>query len=407
MRSLRRSFRSWWKPPRKTSEREEERRVTFLELFYDLVYVVIIAELAHALSGHIDLAGIGSFAFLFVIVWWAWFNGTMYHDLHGQNDIRTRVFTFLQMFTVGAMAVFAHNAMGERSVGFALSYASFQTILTYLWWRTGVHDPNHRPLSRPYSLTFLILTLLFVASVLIPAPWRFYLWGVALFISLLLPVITFNLGRKNPQVRAEIERTSSISPSAVERFGLFTIIVLGEVIVGVVQGVARHHHLSWLVAGTAALGMLIAIGIWWVYFDFVSSHLPVYKPATLYGWMYVHLLMTMSIAAVGAAVLNVVEHAGDILPAEVRWMLVVAIAIALISIALLMRTIQISKDYTRIHRMAGMVTFFAGILIVPLGFFRLDIVPLLGLLILLMLAPVISGFWVWLKLFGKAENGIS
>ena len=138
------------------------------------MYVVLIAELAHALSGHTDLAG---YAFLFVVVWWAWLNGTLYHDLHGNNDIRTRVFTFLQMFSVASMAVFAHSALGEGSAGFALSYAAFQLILTYLWWRTGVHDPDHRPLSQPYVLAFLDTTLLFVVSVFVAAPWRFYLWG--------------------------------------------------------------------------------------------------------------------------------------------------------------------------------------------------------------------------------------
>jgi low temperature requirement protein LtrA len=78
----------------------------------------------------------------------------------------------------------------------------------------------------------------------------------------------------NPQAQVEIDIVSAVSPSLVERFGLFTIIVLGVVIVGVVGGVSEHHHLSWLVGGTAALGTLIAIGLWWVYFDFVSHHLP-------------------------------------------------------------------------------------------------------------------------------------
>jgi low temperature requirement protein LtrA len=196
MRSLIRNFPNWWRPSKRTIDREEERRVTFLELFYDLVYVVIIAELAHALSGHVNPGGIGGFA-------------------------------FLQMFTVAAMAVFAHDAMGESARGFALSYASFQMILTYLWWRTGVHDPNHRPLTRPYSPIFLFLTLLVVASAFIHGPRRFYLYGAAVFISLLLPLITLIFGRRNPQVQAELERSISVSPSAVERFGLFTITVLG------------------------------------------------------------------------------------------------------------------------------------------------------------------------------------
>src|SRR6185503_6312885 len=182
-------FRRWWQTPRPVSNRHEERRVTFLELFYDLVYVVIIAELSHTLAEDITLIGIGSFVFLFVIIWWAWFNGAIYHDLHGNNDIRTRVFTFLQMLTVAAMAVFAHNAMGEGSTGFALAYAAFHFILTWLWWRTGLYDLNHRPLSQPYSSTFLITSVLFILSIFLLPPWRFMLWAVALLIDLALLIL--------------------------------------------------------------------------------------------------------------------------------------------------------------------------------------------------------------------------
>jgi low temperature requirement protein LtrA len=302
------------------------------------------------------------------------------------------------------MAVFAHSALGEGSVGFALSFAAYQLILTYLWWRTGVYDPNHRPLSQPYSLAFLISTLLFIASVFVPAPWRFYLWGVALLISLLIPLYTFTQGKNNPDVQAQIDIASSVSPSAVERFGLLTIIVLGEVIVGVVGGVAGHHHLSWLVGGTAALGMLIAIGLWWVYFDFVSHHKPMTGPAATFGWMYLHLSMTTGIVATGAAVLNVVEHAGESLPPEVRWLLVGAIAVALISTAVLMRSIQIPAEHRQIYRRGGIVTFISGVIILLLGFSGLNTIPLLVLLILLLLTPVIYGVTVWIRVLGQEEE---
>lgn len=398
MTSLRAGVRRWWQPPKNIRDREAERRVTFLELFYDLVYVVLISQLSHSLAEHVDLAGIGGYLFLFVTVWIAWVNGTMYHDLHGNNDIRTRIFTFLQMFTVAAMAVFAHNALGEGSVGFALSFAAYQLVLTWLWWRTGVYDSNHRPLSQPYSLAFLISTLLFIASVFVPVPWRFYLWGVALFLSLLIPLIIRTRGRNNPNVQAQLDIANSLSPSAVERFGLLTIIVLGEVIVGVVNGLAGHHHLTWLVGITAALGMLIAIGLWWVYFDFVSQHMPIDTPSKTLGWMYLHVPMTIGIAATGAAVLNVVEHAGEPLSLEVRWLLVGAIGLALISIALLMRSIQIPKEYQQLYRWGGIVTLVLGIIILLLGFSGLEIIPLLVLLILLLLTPVIYGVTVWVKL---------
>jgi low temperature requirement protein LtrA len=106
------------------------------------VYVVIVAE-HHALAG--ISVYIGIFVFLFTIVWWAWFNGAIYHDTHGNNDIRTRVFTFLQMITVAAMAVFAHNATGEGSVGFALHAASL--ILPGCGG-----DRRHDPIIVPFSL---------------------------------------------------------------------------------------------------------------------------------------------------------------------------------------------------------------------------------------------------------------
>lgn len=397
MTELRRTFRQWWQIPRRVSDRPEERTVSFLELFYDLVYVVLIAQIAHALAGHVDLAGFGQFMFLFIIVWWAWLNGTLYHDLHGNNDIRTRVFTFLQMFGVASMAVFAHDATGEGGPGFALSYAFFLFILMFLWWRSGVHDPLHRPASQPYVFGFLIATLLFIVSAFVPAPLRFYLWGIAVLLSLLMPFMVIFLGRSNPQLQEELARSNSLTPSAVERFGLFTIIVLGEVIVGVVNGLAEHHHLDGTVLITAALGMLIAISLWWVYFDFVSHHLPIEGVRTTYAWVYLHLPLTASITAVGASVLNVVEHSGEHLPAEVRGLLVGAIAVALISIALLMRTIHLPPSHHEIVQTGERVTFVVAIIIALLGLSNLETIPLLVVLVLLMLAPVFSGFKAWIK----------
>ena len=397
MNSIYRNFRRWWQPPRNIAEREAHRQVTFLELFYDLVYVVLIAELTHALAEHIDLEHLANFAFLFVLVWWAWLNGTTYHDIHGNNDIRTRVFTFLQMFSVAAMAVFAHNALGDGSIGFALSYATFQLILTYLWWRTGVHDPNHRPLSQPYTFAFLINTALFFISVFVPAPLRFYLWGLATLIALCLPLVIFRLGGNNPQVQTQIDLSTTATPSLVERFGLFTIIVLGEVIVGVVQGVAGHHDLSLIVGGIAALGMVIAIGQWWLYFDFISHRIPKPGVKLLLIWMYTHLPLTIGIATTGAAILNVVENVGEALPIEVRWLLVATISVSLASIAILIFTVQVQPNEGRTHRIGQIAMVVSAILIAALGLTGLEPIQLLIAIVLLMITPLLVGFLSWVR----------
>ncbi len=392
-----RNFRKWWQRPRAASERAEHRQVSFLELFYDLVYVVLIAELTHALAHHIDLRHIAEFSFLFIITWWAWINGTAYHDLHGNNDIRTRVFTFLQMFTVAAMAVFAHDALGETSAAFAAAYAGFQLILTYLWWRTGVHDPGHQPLSRPYSLAFLITTLLFAASVFVEPPERFTLWIVATVISVALPLFLLRLRRRNPAVQAQLESSITMTASMVERFGLFTIIVLGEVIVGVVHGVAGYPDIHWRLSGISALGMAIAFGTWWLYFDFVSHRIPRRGTMWVYVWTYAHLPVTAGIAMVGAAMVNVIAHATEPLPVEVRWLLVGSIGMVLIGIALMIQTLPPRANAAQAHRMGIIVIVCVAVVIVALGFSTLETIPLLGVIAVLLLVPIALALVHWIK----------
>ena len=114
--------------------------------------------------------------------------------------------------------------------------------------------------------------------------------------------------KKRPEVQAQIDLAYTSSLSAVERFGLLTIIVLGEVIVSVVRGVSEHSQLSWLVGITAVLGMLVAIGLWWVYFDTISQHQPINTQSKTLSWMYLHLPLTAGIVATGAAVFNAIEE---------------------------------------------------------------------------------------------------
>jgi low temperature requirement protein LtrA len=291
-----------------------------------------------------------------------------------------------------------HRLVGQGSSGFALSYASFQFTLTILWWRTGVHDPDHRPLSRPYSFIFLLNTLMFAASAFVPPAWRFSIWGFVLLLSLLLPIyMFFCLGKRNAQARQQIKITSAVRPSLVERFGLFTIIVLGEVIVSIVGGVVRHHHLTWNLGGTALLGTVIAIGIWWLYFDFISHRIPQGGLIKISSWYYLHLPVTIGIASVGASVLNVLAHTGDPLPSEVRWLLVASLSVVLIGIALLTRTVQSPRENQRSFYFGSTIMLISGILISGLGFLKLSVIHILTLLILLLLAPIFFGFLAWVK----------
>jgi low temperature requirement protein LtrA len=391
------NFRIWWQVPRKYSIQEEERRVTFLELFYDLVYVVIIAELAHSLSTHINIEGFLQYAFLFLMVWWAWSNGATYHDLHGNNDIRTRVMTFLQMMTAGTMAVFAHDALGEGSVGFAISYTIYLLIMSYLWWRTGVHEKEHRPLSTPFLTGYLLAALLTLGSVFIEPPMRFYIWGFNLFIILLLPAFVMIASQKNLAMKVQFDRSTTVSKSMMERFGLLTIIVLGEVIVGVVQGVAGQAHFSIMTGITGGLGMLIAIGIWWLYFDLVSSYPPRKGYLTEALWIYLHLPLYIFIAAAGAAVLNLVNASGVSMPVNAKILLSASISISLLSIYFIHKTIQIPDQQQKIHKIPERAIFTSAFLVLIPCFFEINSILFLSLSILIILTPVFFGVRLWVK----------
>ncbi|MDZ4770544.1 MAG: low temperature requirement protein A [Chloroflexota bacterium] len=397
MSILLRNFRSWWQPPRNIMDRPDHRQVTFLELFYDLVYVVIIAELTHSLANHVDLEHLLQFSFLFVIVWWAWLNGTFYYELHGNDDIRTRVFTFAQMLCVMSMAVFAHDAIGSTSIGFAISLGAFQLILTYMWWRTGVHDPDHNPISVPYTYAYLTVTTLFFASIFVEPPIRWYLWAFATLIAILMPLLVFVLGRNNPVAQKHLEIASRASHSLVERFGLFTIIVIGEVIVNVVQGIAGQEQLTWGVGAIAVLSMVVAFAIWWLYFDTVSHRLPRQQFWSAL-WMYTHLPVTGGIAMIGAANLNVVEHVGETLPLEVRWLLVFSIITVLLGIAFLIHTLHPDEHFEPAYRNTQRAIIIVSVIISIFGFTTIAAVPLLACVVALLFIPIVVGLLNWSRI---------
>jgi low temperature requirement protein LtrA len=397
---MKNSFRLWWQKPRSAAE-QLDRQVSFLELFYDLVYVALIAQIAHDFAHHMNPVGLRNFIALFIIVWWAWINGTLYHELHGNNDIRTRVFTFLQMFAVVAMAIFAHDAVGKNFDGFAISYAFFQLILIYLWWRTGVHDPNHRDLSIPYVIIFLINTALFAGSVFVESDLRYWMWLMAMGLSIILPLSGILISNKNETARAQMQEVMDISPSLVERFGLFSIIVLGEIVVAVVAGTSSVKvdlHIGII----ALLGTLTGIGLWWLYFDLVSHRKPKKGYWKFALWYYIHLPLTGGIVTVGASLISIIEHSGAYIPFNTHNTFITGVSLTMICIALVMKAVEAHREFQNYFKYGPLLIIaLAGLLYLTL-LFDFDVIILLIITVSTLLIPVFIGFISWLKLKKKS-----
>jgi hypothetical protein len=140
-------LRRWFlRPPRPHGEVIEDRTVSFLELFYDLVYVVLVGQIAHTLAEDVSWSGVVDFAVVFGLIWIGWFNGTQFHELHGREDGRNRSFIFLQMGILTVLAVFTGHAASTDGEPFALTYAILLAVLAWQWasvYRTDA--PEYRP----------------------------------------------------------------------------------------------------------------------------------------------------------------------------------------------------------------------------------------------------------------------
>ncbi len=320
---------------------EEHRHATWLELFYDLVYVVAVSQIAHYLYEDTSLKGFLGFVFLFVPVWWAWIGTTFYANRFDSDDIKHRLLTGLQMLAVAALAVNIHHGLGETSPGFAIAYAvtRFTLVLEYL--RVIKHIPQARGLAKYYCVGFSIAAVLWLISAFVPIPIRFVLWVLGLAVDFIT-----GISAKRFQV-ALLPHPEHLP----ERFGLFTIIVLGEAIIAVVNGVSEQQ---WDVQSAicAVFGFVIAFSLWWVYFENVSGSILSAnvdrKVGLIQVWLYGHLPLVIGLATTGVGVEKVImSDVSKALPTPHRWLICGGVALCLLSLSILHRTGMIFRCKVR------------------------------------------------------------
>jgi low temperature requirement protein LtrA len=334
-------LRHWFlRPPRPHGELIEDRTVGFLELFYDLVYVVLIAQVAHTLAEDVSWSGVLDFAVVFGLIWIGWFNGTQFHELHGREDGRNRSFIFLQMGILTVLAVFAGHAASSDGEEFALTYAVLLAVLVWQWASVYRADaPEYRPGAFRYLAGLVVSIGAVLASSGMEDTTRLVVWAAVVVGSIAL-VVVYILRTSDDSLG--IRATDSM----VERYGLFIIIVLGEVVVGVVDGLLAVEELDFRTVATGVLGLSIAFGFWWTYFDYVGRRLPRQDGGSLVLWLYSQLPIALAVAAAGAGMVSLIEHAADArTPEPSSWLLAGSVAALLIALVV---TIVALADYRRL-----------------------------------------------------------
>lgn len=231
-------------------------RVHWMELFFDLIFVALVGQLAHQLSHEPTWGALALFFALFASVWWSWVNLTFAVNVMPELTRRTLAIVMLiSMFAVGAIAVAAPEATGDRAWLFAAGNAVLRLVLLALWVRRSWWSGTA---SRVRVFVYNGVTaLLWLVSVWLPAPASFVLWGVAIVLEVGLLVGSMSSWSGGALERLNVEHLS-------ERFGLLVIIVLGESVLSVVTAL----DLAWTVASgiTAFLSLLIASLLAWSFF---------------------------------------------------------------------------------------------------------------------------------------------
>jgi low temperature requirement protein LtrA len=303
---------------------EELRHATWLELFFDLVFVVAIAQLSNALAAHTTLEGFLIFCGLFVPVWWAWVGYTFYADRFDTDDVVHRLLMLGGMFAVAALASVIPSAANGSTAAFAVAYVAVRAFVIVLNARAWLQLPAARPLLNAYIPAFTIAALLMLVSTAVEPPWRYWIWAVALAIDVGTPLAS----------RSRIALVPIHTSHIPERIGLFTIIVLGETVLAVVIGTGA---VNWTIESglVAALGFALGASLWWLYFDYLDAEMLLGRSIWAgQAYLYSHLPLMAGMIALGVGVKDAIKETAEAeLADNTRWILCGGIALAFAALA--------------------------------------------------------------------------
>ncbi|MFF9914382.1 low temperature requirement protein A [Streptomyces sp. NPDC013457] len=288
------------------SRAEAHRAATPLELFFDLCFVVAVAqagaELVHAVAEHHAAEGVGHYAMVFFAIWWAWMNFTWFASAYDNDDVLYRVATFVQIAGVLILAAGISRVFEDDFLVTVLGYAVMRLALSFQWLRAAHHatDAAERTMCRRYAAGVILCQIGWTALLWAPESARTWIFVVMIVAELAVPAIA-----------EKDTHTQWHAHHIAERYGLFTIIVLGETVaaatVAVKTGVSEYDALDELLP-IAAGGLLIVYAAWWIYFA-APAHVRLRSNRQGFLWGYGHYLIFASAAAIGAGIEIAVEQA--------------------------------------------------------------------------------------------------
>jgi len=273
----------------------EEEGSTWLQLFFDLVYVAILVELGNRLAGDLTLEGVIEFALLFIPIWWSWLEFVDYGRRYPIDDIGQRILTVLYMAIMLLLAFEIHNLTGAGTITFLFTYGLSKFVLATMYARAWTHYPSYRHLASHRIMGYTLAGLLWIAAAFI-APSSMWMWVLPIALGMLLPLLIHLSHRISG--RSNLPGPPIKHLFTLHRFGELTIIVLGEFFIKLVASSAGRE----LTAVNYFIGaglLAISVSLWWLYFDHMEHASLAKAGSRTQTWMYAHYPFMAAITAYG------------------------------------------------------------------------------------------------------------
>jgi low temperature requirement protein LtrA len=223
------------------------RKASWFELFFDLAFVTAVAQLTGALASHYDAAGFARFAFQLLALWWTWLGHTFHSTRFDEDRPDQHRLGMVQIAAVVVIGYGAGDAFGARGAAFALGVAALKGLLMWAYLREWSARPAARGLIRVYGSIYAVQALAWAASAALDGEARWALWGAALLLDMVSPALVAPHTHGYPPHPEHLP----------ERFGLFTIIVMGEGVASALHALLHGEHLELRSVGLAVLGLAL------------------------------------------------------------------------------------------------------------------------------------------------------
>ncbi|MGW4461546.1 low temperature requirement protein A [Micromonospora sp. NPDC004704] len=296
---------------------QDERHATWLELFFDLVFVLALATVQNRLD--VPTPHLGDLAAtlgLFAVVWLAWIGQAFYDTRFDPDDLIHRLAVLVGMVGAGAMAVGAASA--PHTLLLPIGYIVVRVMLIVLYLRVRNSTPLAHRLTTVYLIGFGAGVLVWVVSLAVPERIRPLLWAIALMIEFLTPWLG----------RSRVTRIPVDTSHLPERIGQFTIILLGTTLTDLRDAIAPRPEVDVVIA--AAVALVIPAAVWWVYTTFVTTGLALPRLSAGLAYSYVHSFLGAALLLLGwglGEVVGQISVHADAAPDRLRLLLAVALIV--------------------------------------------------------------------------------